>query len=223
MWQHMDLHKDVLGWLLTILKQDDYYRTLEELPVIDSLKTYDDLRPFPKLYDTVTIIERITHEADLIERQLRWPGMYPLLKTPIPSTSGFIPRPSSTFKPVTPATIKNINNSQDNYQSTTSSQQSSLPCGQRTPTSTTSNAGTPPQVAIPPRPATPQLQSNSTFPPLNLTNVPSIPWGRLQSPIRSDINPSAQSFIPAAVTDNMVSSTPEGRIPKSLNGEGGED
>ena len=31
---HMIMHDDVLGRILTILKQDDYYRTLEELPVI---------------------------------------------------------------------------------------------------------------------------------------------------------------------------------------------
>ena len=40
---HMTLHEDVLGRILTILKQDDYYRTLEELPVIDSLRTSDDI------------------------------------------------------------------------------------------------------------------------------------------------------------------------------------
>ena len=74
---HMVLHDDVLGRILTILKQDDYYRTLEELPVIDSLTTYDDIQLFPKLYDTTTIIERVTGEADLIKRQLRQPGMYP--------------------------------------------------------------------------------------------------------------------------------------------------
>ena len=48
----------------------DYYRTLEDLPVIDDLIAYDDIRLFPELYDTSTIIERITGEADLIERQL---------------------------------------------------------------------------------------------------------------------------------------------------------
>ena len=73
---HMILHDDVLGRILTILKQDHYYRTLEELPVIDSLTTYEDIQLFPKLYDTTTIIERVTSEADLIERQLRQPGMY---------------------------------------------------------------------------------------------------------------------------------------------------
>ena len=67
----MDLHEDVLGRILTILKQDDYYRTVEELPAVDNLKTYDDMRLFLELYDTITIIERVTYEADLIERQLR--------------------------------------------------------------------------------------------------------------------------------------------------------
>ena len=77
MTHHMILHDDVLGKILTILKQDDYYRTLEELPVIDSLTTYEDIQLFPKLYDTTIIIERVTSEADLIKRQLRQPGMYP--------------------------------------------------------------------------------------------------------------------------------------------------
>ena len=67
---HMVMHGDVLGRILTILKQDDYYRTLEELPVIDSLTTYDDIQLFSELHDTTTIIERVTGEADLIKRQL---------------------------------------------------------------------------------------------------------------------------------------------------------
>ena len=93
MTRHMLLHDDVLGRILTILKQDDYYRTLEELPVIDSLATYEDIKLFSELYDTTTIIERVTSEADLIERQLRQPGMYPPPRTPLPSTSGFVPKP----------------------------------------------------------------------------------------------------------------------------------
>ena len=71
MSRHMTLHEDVLERILNILKQDDYYRTLEDLPVIDELTAYDDIRLFPELYDTNTIIERVTAEADLIERQLR--------------------------------------------------------------------------------------------------------------------------------------------------------
>ena len=77
MTRHMVMHDDVLGRILTILKQDYYYRTLEELPVINSLTTYNNIQLFPELYDTTTIIERVTGEADLIERQLRQPGMYP--------------------------------------------------------------------------------------------------------------------------------------------------
>ena len=71
MSHHMTLHEDVLERILNILKQDDYYRTLEDLPVIDELTAYDDIRLFPELYDTSAIIERVTAEADLIERQLR--------------------------------------------------------------------------------------------------------------------------------------------------------
>ena len=71
MSHHMTLHEDVLERILNILKQDDYYRTLEDLPVIDELMAYDDIKLFPELYDMSTIIERVTAEADLIERQLR--------------------------------------------------------------------------------------------------------------------------------------------------------
>ena len=71
MSRHMHLHEYVLERILNILKQDNYYRTLEDLPIIDDLTAYDDIRLFPELYNTSTIIERITGEADLIERQLR--------------------------------------------------------------------------------------------------------------------------------------------------------
>ena len=71
MSRHMTLHEDVLERILNILKQDDYYRTLEELPVIDELTAYDDIKLFPELYDTSMVIERVTAEADLIEQQLR--------------------------------------------------------------------------------------------------------------------------------------------------------
>ena len=71
MSHHMTLHEDVLERILNVLRQDDYYRTLEDLPVIDELTAYNDIRLFPELYDTSTIIERVTAEADLIKRQLR--------------------------------------------------------------------------------------------------------------------------------------------------------
>ena len=40
MTHHMALHNDDLGRRHTILKQDDYFRTLEEFPVIDGLHAY---------------------------------------------------------------------------------------------------------------------------------------------------------------------------------------
>ena len=67
MSRHMTLHEDVLERVLNILKQDDYYRNLEDLPIIDELTAYNDIKLFPELYDTSTIIERVTAEADLIE------------------------------------------------------------------------------------------------------------------------------------------------------------
>ena len=73
MSRHMTLHEDVIERVLNILKQDDYYRTLENLPVIDELMAYDDIKVFPELYDTNTIVEQVTAEADLIERQLKRP------------------------------------------------------------------------------------------------------------------------------------------------------
>ena len=47
MTRHMTLHEDVIERVLNILKQDDYYRTLEDLPVIDELMAYDDIKLFP--------------------------------------------------------------------------------------------------------------------------------------------------------------------------------
>ena len=109
MSRHMTLHEDVLERILNILKQDDYYRTLEDLPVRDDLTAYDDIRLFPELYDTSTIIERITGKVDLIERQLRRPGMYPLHTNSLPSTSTFVPRPPSTFKLISPQQVTTPN------------------------------------------------------------------------------------------------------------------
>ena len=166
MTHHMVMHDDVLGRILTILKQDNYYRTLEELPVIDSLTTYDDIQLFPKLYDTTTIIERVTSEADLINRQLRQPGMYPTPKTPLPSTLGFVPRPTPTFQYIAPdASPEPVNTHHTNeQQNAETSPKSSLPCGQWTPMGSTSINSTPsqhtlPQLVVPPQPAT--LQSHN--------------------------------------------------------------
>ena len=231
MTRHMVMHDDVLGRILTILKQDDYYRTLEELPVIDSLTTYDDIQLFPKLYDTTTIIERVTGEVDLIKRQLRQPGMYPPPKTPLPSTSGFVPRPTPTFQPIAPdASPEPVNTHHTNeQQNAETSPESSLPCGQRTPIGSTSinstpSQHTPPQSVVPPQPAIPQsYNSNNTHPHTQFQKTPQsslTTQSKQQSPIRTNANPATQPFIPAAETHQPMSSSPLQHIPKSANGEG---
>ena len=172
MTHHMVMHDDVLGRILTILTQDDHYGALEELPFIDSLTTYDDIQLFLELYETTTIIERVTGEADPIKRQLRQPGMYPLPKTPLPSTSSFVPRPTPTFQPIVPDTSPEpVNTHQtNNPQNVETSPESSLPCGQWTPVGSTSTNSTlsqhtPPQLVVPPQPATPQSHNSNNTPP----------------------------------------------------------
>ena len=119
MTHHMTLHEDVIERMLNILKQDDYYRTLEDLPVIDELMAYDDMS---------TIIERVTTEADLIERQLKRPGMYPQ-HIDLSQNTPNLPKTNTQ-----PASSDNIRNP---------SPQSSLPCGQRTPAASTSSSDAP--------------------------------------------------------------------------------
>ena len=226
MTRHLIMHDDVLGRILTILKQDDYYRTLEELPVIDDLTTYDDIQLFPKLYDTTTIIERVTGEADLIERQLRQPGMYPLPKTPLPSTSSFIPRPTPTFQPIAPDTSPETVNTHHTHNppNIETSPESSLPCEQRTPMGSTSTNSTPLQSVVPPQPATPQSHNlNNTPPhtqPQKTLQSPPATQPKQQSPIGTNANLATQPSIPAAETHQPVSSSPLQHILKSANGEG---
>ena len=225
MTHHMVMHADVLGRILTILTQDDYYRTLEELPVIDSLTAYDDIQLLPELYDTTTIIERVTGEADLIKRQLRQPGMYPSPKTPLPSTSGFVPRPTPTFQHIAPdASPEPVNTHHTNKpQNVETSPESSLPCGQCTPigstsTNSTPSQHTPPQSVVPPQPATSQsYNSNNTPPHTQPQKTPqSSPTtqSKQQSPIGANTNAATQPSIPAAETHQPVSSPPPQHIPK---------
>ena len=211
---------------MTILKQDDYYRTLEELPVVNSLRTYNDIQLFPELYNTTTIIERVTGETDLIERQLRQPGMYPLPKTPLPSTSGLVPKPTPTFQPIAPD-MSSIHHT-TKPQSVETSPGSSLPCGQQTPrestnTNRTPSQHTPQQSVVSPQPPTLQSPNPSNTPAhtqSNKTLQPSSPTQlKQQSTVRTDVNPSTQPFIPAAETQ-PVSSASQQNIPKLANGEG---
>ena len=147
-----------------------------------------------------------TGKADLIERQLPGPGMYPLHTNSLPSTSTFVPRPTSTFEPISPQQVTTPNTKNQN---TESSPQSSLPCGQQTPTSSTNNSDTPSQDTPPqlivhsqPQPFTP-TQMHHTSP------KPHEPQDIQHSPVKTNFNPPTQPSIPDEETQH---------IPKSTNG-----
>ena len=198
----MTLHEDVLERILNILKQDDYYRTLEDLPFIDDLTAYDDIRLFPELNDTSTIIERITGEDDLIERQLRRPGMYPLPTNPSPSTSTSTPGPTSIFEPSSPQQLTE-------NQNTEPSPQSSLPCGQRTPAGSTSTSDTS-SPHTPPQPFVHSQQQPQIPTPMHHTSPkPHKPQDIQHSPVKTNVNP---------LTQPPISDEEQQRVPKSTNG-----
>ena len=85
----------------------------------------------------------------------------------------------------------------------------------------------PPQPVIPPQPSTPQLPSpNNTHhqqqyrQPSGTPHISPIRQPRQQSPLRTQINPSVQHFIPAAVAHQTVSGSSGQGTSKSVNGEG---
>ena len=133
--------------------------------------------------------------------------MYPLHTSSSPATSTFIPRPTSTFEPISPQQLTNNTENQN----TESSPQSSLPCGQQTPTSSTNTSDTPSQNTPPqpfvhshsqPQPRTP-TQTHHTSP------KPHNPQDIQQSPVKTNANPPTQPSIP--------DEEPQ-RVPKSTNG-----
>ena len=171
MSRHMTLHEDVIERVLNILKHDDYYRTLEDLPIIDELTVYDDIKVFPELYDTNTIVERITAEADLIERL----GMYPQnidLSQTTPNLPKAKPQPTSS------------NNSSN------SSPQSSIPCGQRTLAASTSSSDAP------------STQTQYTSPHPNNQHIPSKP--DLNRPSQFTITEEDQQRVPKSADGTKV-------------------
>ena len=68
--ERIQVHHNYISAVSSLEHKKDLINRLKR-SVIDDLTAYDDIRLFPELYDTSTIIERITGEADLIERQLR--------------------------------------------------------------------------------------------------------------------------------------------------------
>ena len=131
--------------------------------------------------------------------------MYPLPTNLLPSTSTSVSRPTSTFEPISPQQLTNNTENQN----TESSPQSSLPCGQRAPTSSTNTSdipsqNTPPQpfVHSPPQPHTP-TQTHHTSP------RPHKPQDMQHSPVKTNVNPPTQP---------SISDEEPQRVPKSTNG-----
>ena len=157
--------------------------------------------------------------------------MYPLPKTPLPSTSGFVPRLTPTFQPIVPDTSPETVSTHHtaNPQNVETSPESSLPCGQWTPigstsTNSTPSQHTPPQLVVPPQTATPQSHNSTKTPPHTQCQETSqsspTTQPKQQSPIGTNTNLATQPSIPAAETHQPVSSPPPQHIPKSANGEG---
>ena len=189
MSRHMTLHEDVIERVLNILKQDDYFRTLEDLPVIDELTVYDDIKVFPELYDINTIVERVTTEADLIERQLKRPGMYPQVIN-LPQTTPNLPNAKSQ-----PTSSNNSNSS---------SPQSSLPCGQRTPAASTSSSDAP------------STQSPYTSPHPHKQHTPTKANLNTSPHLRKQHTPSKTNL--NRPTEFSITEEDQQRVPKSADG-----
>ena len=128
------------------MKSDDYFRWTEDLSMIDPLVTYEEVEQFPELFDAKEAVSRISTEVNIIESQMRQSGMYPILQSPVPTTSSFVPhRPTSTFKPINQAMLSPASGSsqQDSFnslldmvnstQNGSLSSGSSIPCAQRSP------------------------------------------------------------------------------------------
>ena len=124
--------------------------------------------------------------------------MYPLPTNPSPSTSTSVPRPTSTSKPISPQRLTE-------NQNTESSPQSSLPCGQRTPASSTSTSDTPSQHTPPHS----QPQSCSPTPTHHTSPKPHKPQDIQHSPVKTNVNPPTQP--PISDKDQQC-------VPKLTNG-----
>ena len=138
--------------------------------------------------------------------------MYPLHTNSLPSTSIFVPRPTSTFGPISP---QQVTTPDTKNQNTESSPQSSLPCGQQTPTSSTNNSDTPSQDTPPqliahsqPQPFTP-TQMHHTSPKTHK------PQDKQHSPVKTNVNLPTQPSILDEETQQILKSTNGNQVKRS--------
>ena len=141
--------------------------------------------------------------------------MYPLPSNPVPSTSNFIHRPTSAFKPISPASQHPAKAHHTPNNTAESSPGSSLPCGQPTPQHSNSTTGTPTQTT----PSQQNAHSPPSTQPRKTSQYNHATQNQQPSHLNANINPSAKQFIPAASIPHVPSS-PQQNIPKSTNGEG---
>ena len=120
--------------------------------------------------------------------------MYPLPKTPLPSTLGFVSRPTPTFQPIAPDTSPKAVNT--HHTNNPTSPESSLPCGQWTPMGSTSTNNIPNSSNTPTH--TQSKRTPQPYPPT---------LNKQQSPIGTNTNPATQPSIPAAETPTCVQLT----------------
>ena len=131
--------------------------------------------------------------------------MYPLSTNPSTSTSTSVPRSTSTFEPISP---QQLTNSPEN-QNTEFSPQSSLPCGQRTPASSTSTSDTPSQHTPPQLFVHSQPQPHAPTQPHHTSPKHHNPQDIQHSPVKTNVNPPTQP---------PISDEEQQHVPKSTNG-----
>ena len=68
--QQLVQHDDVIHRLMDIMKTHDYFRRTEDLPTIDPLVAYQEVKQFPELFDAKEADSRISTEVDITERQM---------------------------------------------------------------------------------------------------------------------------------------------------------
>ena len=126
--------------------------------------------------------------------------MYPQPINPSPSTSTSTPRPTSIFEPSSPQQLTD-------KQSTESSPQSSLPCGQRTPAASTSSSNAP-SSHTPPQPFVHSQHQPKIPTPTHHTSPKPHKQQIQHTPVKTNVNPPTQP---------PISDEEQQRVPKSTN------
>ena len=127
--------------------------------------------------------------------------MYPQLTNHSPSTSTSAPRPTSIFEPSSPQQLTD-------KQSTESSPQSSLPCGQRTPAGSTTTSDAP-SSHTPPQPFVHSQHQPKIPTPTHHTSPKPHKQQIQQTPVKTNVNPPTQP---------PISDEEQQCVPKLTNG-----